>query len=366
MDPKLISADSHVNPPPDLWQRDVPAKLKDRVPRVESTPDGDMWVTDGKSTVIPGLSFMAGREHRDYQIRIHYKEMRPGSWDPQARLADMDQDGISVDVLYGGGPARFDDPELRAFCTGRYNDWLFELERASGRRLLPVPILPINGGIDEARAELARVAKKGARAVQVDAFPDNQGAPHYSDAAWEPFWSDLEETGIPLSFHIQGPRGMQLQRLFEPTPGVREAFISLSPMGISELIAELIFCGICERHPGFHFVVVETGIGWIPYFLERMDGTFKKHRFWTKSIIKEPPSTYWFRQGHATFIEDHPGVTLRHEAGLENILWSSDYPHSDSTWPRSRESVAEQFAGVPEAERRQIVYGNAARLYGLQ
>jgi len=135
MDPKLISADSHVNPPPDLWQRDVPAKLKDRVPRVESTPDGDMWVTDGKSTVIPGLSFMAGREHRDYQIRIHYKEMRPGSWDPQARLADMDQDGIFVDVLYGGGPARFDEPELRAFCTGRYNDWLFELELASGRRV---------------------------------------------------------------------------------------------------------------------------------------------------------------------------------------------------------------------------------------
>jgi predicted TIM-barrel fold metal-dependent hydrolase len=274
-----------VNPPPDLWQREAPAKLKDRVPRVESTPDGDMWVTDGKSSVIPGLSFMAGREHRDYQIRIHYKEMRPGSWDPQARLADMDQDGIFIDVLYGGGPARFDEPELRAFCTQRYNDWLFELERASGRRLLPVPILPINGGIDEARAELARVAKKGARAVQVDAFPDNVGAPHYSDAAWEPFWSDLEETGIPLSFHIQGPRGMQLQRLYDPTPGVREAFISLAPMGISELIAELIFCGICERHPGFHFVVVETGIGWIPYFLERMDGTFKKHRFWTKSII---------------------------------------------------------------------------------
>ena len=96
-----------------------------------------------------------------------------------------------------------------------------------------------------------------------------------------------------------------------------------------------------------------------------MDSTFKKHRFWTKSIITEPPSAYWFRQGHVTFIEDHPGIRLRHEAGLANVLWSSDYPHSDSTWPHSRESVAEQFAGVPEAERRQIVYGNAARLYGL-
>ena len=361
----FVSADSHVNPPPDLWLRDAPAKLRDRVPRVESTQDGDVWVTDSKTSVIPGLSFMAGREHKDYQIRIAYKDMRPGSWDAKARLVDMDQDGIAVDVLYGGGPSRFEDPALRAYCTQRYNDWLFELERASGGRLLPVPILPINGAIDEAIAELRRVAAKGARAVQVDAFPDNVGAPHYSDPAWEPFWSAIEETGIPLSFHIQGPRGMQLQRLFDPTPGVREAFISLSPMGISELVAELIFCGICQRHPGFRFVVVETGIGWIPYFLERMDGTFRKHRFWTRSIITEPPSVYWYRQGHATFIEDRPGVKLRHEAGLENILWSSDYPHSDSTWPRSREVVAEQFADVPARERDLVVRGNAARLYRL-
>ena len=97
-----------------------------------------------------------------------------------------------------------------------------------------------------------------------------------------------------------------------------------------------------------------------------MDGTFRKHRFWTHSIITEPPSTYWYRQGHATFIEDRPGVTLRHEAGLENILWSSDYPHSDSTWPRSQEVVAEQFADVPPRERDLIVRGNAARLYGLE
>src|SRR3989441_7720546 len=132
------------------------------------------------------------------------------------------------------------------------------------------------------------------------------------------------------------------------------------------LVAQLIFCGICQRHPGFVFVVVETGIGWIPYYLERMDSTFKKHRFWTRSVITEPPSAYWYRQGHATFIEDHPGVKLRHEAGLENILWSSDYPHSDTTWPRSRKAVAEQFADVPPRERDLIVWRNAARLYGIE
>src|SRR5437773_7705233 len=242
MSVKLISADSHVNPPPDLWLRDAPARLKDRVPRVESTPEGDVWVVDQKASPVQGLTFMGGRDYKDYTPRVAYKEMRPGSWDRQARLADMDQDGILADVLYGGGPSRFE----------------------------------------------------------------------------------------------------------------------------SELVAQLIFCGVCQRHPGFVFVVVETGIGWIPYYLESMDSTFKKHRFWTKSIITEPPSSYWYRQGHATFIEDHPGVKLRHEAGLENILWSSDYPHSDTTWPRSRETVAEQFADVPPRERDLIVWRNAARLYGIE
>ena len=364
MNETLISADSHVNPPPDLWQREAPARLKDRVPRVETTPEGDVWVTDGKSSIIPGLSFMAGRDHKDYRIRVVYKDMRPGSWDVKARLADMDQDGYSIDVLYGGGPTRYEDPELRQWCIARYNDWLFELERESRGRLIGVPLLPVNT-VEETLAELRRVLAKGARTVQVDAFADNVGAPHYSDPVWEPLWTELSAAGIPLAFHIQGPRGMQLQRLFDPTPGVREAFISLSPLGIGELISQLIFCGVCARHPGFRFIVVETGIGWLPYFLERMDGTFNKHRFWTHSIIKEKPSYYWYRQGHATFIEDRSGVKLRHEAGLDNIMWSSDYPHSDSTWPRSREVVEEHFASVPAEERQKIVSGNAARLYKL-
>src|SRR5947199_228949 len=159
MSVKLISADSHVNPPPDLWLRDAPARLKDRVPRVESTPEGDVWVVDQKASPVQGLTFMGGRDYKDYTPRVAYKEMRPGSWDPQARLADMDQDGILADVLYGGGPSRFDEPELRAFCTQRYNDWLFELERASGGRLVGISILPI--AVGAARASSSSWSRRG-------------------------------------------------------------------------------------------------------------------------------------------------------------------------------------------------------------
>src|SRR5207244_3383760 len=126
----------------------------------------------------------------------------------------------------------------------------------------------------------------------------------------------------------------------------------------------LSFTGILPGHPKLHFVLVECGIGWIPYFVERMDQTFNKHRFWTKSVITEKPSTYWYHQGHATFIQDLAGVAARHRAGLRNIMWSTDYPHSDSTWPKSREALAAHFQDVPESERALIAGGNAAALYG--
>src|SRR3989475_13210717 len=119
MSERLISAASHVTPPPDLWLRDAPARLKDRVPRVESTPDGDVWVVDQKASPVQGLTFMGGRDYKDFQPRVAYKEMRSGSWDPKARLADMDQDGILADVLYGGRPSPFAEPELPPSCTQR-------------------------------------------------------------------------------------------------------------------------------------------------------------------------------------------------------------------------------------------------------
>jgi predicted TIM-barrel fold metal-dependent hydrolase len=162
-----------------------------------------------------------------------------------------------------------------------------------------------------------------------------------------------------------GPRGMAIARLYDPTPGEKETFISLANISMTELIASLVFTGILQRHPKMRFVIVESGIGWIPYFLERMDQTFTKHRFWTKSVITDKPSSYWYRHGYATFIEDHAGVAERHRAGLDNIMWSTDYPHSDTTWPRSREVLEAHFKGIPETERRKITCDTAARLYGL-
>jgi len=176
----------------------------------------------------------------------------------------------------------------------------------------------------------------------------------------------IEETGLPISFHIVGPRNANVQATFQnPAPGIKETFIAIAPMSICEPVSTLVVTGILARHPKLKFVLVECGIGWIPYFVERMDQTFNKHRFWTKSVLTEKPSTYWYRQGHATFIQDLAGVAERHRAGRHNTMWSTDYPHSDSTRPKSREVLVEHFKDVPEEERRLIAGANAAELYHL-
>src|SRR5205809_919493 len=273
---RIISADSHVNPPKDLWTSRAPARLRERAPRVESTPQGDFWIVDSQVSGAIGLDASAGHKPEEFRpAGMTYKDMRPGSYDPTARLADMDIDGVDAEVLYFGGPVTSlsPDPDLRRYIIQTYNDWMVELSKAAPTRLVGLAHIPLVD-LAEGMAELRRVAK------------------------------------LP-------------------------------------------------------FVLVECGIGWIPYFVERMDQTFNKHRFWTKSVITEKPSTYWYRQGHATFIQDLAGVAERHRAGLRNIMWSTDYPHSDSTWPKSREALAAHFQDVPEDERALIAGGNAAALYGL-
>jgi len=365
---RLISADSHVNPPKDLWTRDAPERLEDRVPRVESTPQGDFWVVDSEITGGIGLDAAAGRTPEQFKaVGLAYKDMRPGSYDPKARLEDMDLDGVDAEVLYFGGPVTQypTDPALRRYIVSRYNDWMVELSQAAPTRLIGLGHVALVD-VDEAVAELERIATRGLRGFHCDPYPDERGGKPLWDPGYEPFWSAVAATGLPMSFHIVAPRKVDLRATFlSPVPGVKENLIALTPIGICEVVSTLTFTGVLERHPTLRFVLVECGIGWIPYFLERMDQTFEKHRFWTQSIIKEKPSTYWYRQGYATFIRDLVGVRERHHAGVGNIMWSTDYPHSDSTWPRSREALAEHCRDVPADEQALIAGGNAARLYGL-
>src|SRR6058998_3019229 len=285
---RIISADSHVNPPKDLWASRAPARLRERAPRVESTPQGDFWIVDSQVSGAIGLDASAGHKPEEFRPSgMTYKDMRPGSYDPQARLEDMDADGVDAEVLYFGGPVTQypKDAELRTFIAQAYNDWMVELSAAAPNRLIGLGHVPLVD-VEEAIAELTRIAKLGLKGFHVDPFPDERGGKPLWDPAYEPFWSLVEETSLPMSFHIVGPRKQNVAEVFQnPTPGVKETFVAIAPISIVEVVSTLVFTGVLARHPKLHFVLVECGIGWIPYFVERMDQTFDKHRFWTKSVI---------------------------------------------------------------------------------
>ena len=310
--------------------------------------------------------------------RMWPAHQRPGGIDPAERLKDMDLDGITTEVLYGdtryGGVdgAQFlglKDRGLRTSMVSAYNDALCDLRDFAPGRFVPacvVPIVDVEEGVEEVR----RLAKHGVRAVRLTADPHNEGiATPYWDAHWDPLWSVAQETGIPLHFHLgAGYHELKYVREVDPTPGydgTGNIARVLPPIFMSEFVTSWILTTLLRRFPDLKLVLVEAGIGWIPYLLERLDSQARRHDWAKQGTIQEKPSTYWFKHFMATFEDDLVGVSCRHLIGVDNIMWASDYPHSDSTWPESRKVVDETFRECPPAEKQKMISGNAAKLYQL-
>lgn len=357
---KVISADSHVNAHPDTYVTRVPSVWKDRAPRVERTKDGDFWVFEGARTPAVGQSHMAGRKFEEYQEfgqGAKFTEVRPGNWDPAERLKDMDIDGVDAQVLYmghKGGDAK--DLELRMVLLRAYHDWLADFCRQGKGRLKGVGILPA-WDINLAIEELQRIAKMGVYSSAIlPPWPADYEKPYHHEI-WEPLWHAFEDVGWPVSLHLAGTPSTFLARH-------RIAQIAIAPIACAEPWAVILFSGLLDRHPKLKFAAVETGFGWWPYFLDRLDSTWRRHRFSTKTPLPEPPSAYFHRQVFVTFQEDRTGMRCIDVLGEDNIMWADDYPHSDTTWPKSLEYIEEQFRGLSDVVKRKIICENAAKLYG--
>lgn len=291
---------------------------------------------------------------------------RQGEWDPKARLADMDIDGVTAEVIYTdptGGAAFYRlSPSEGMACVRAFNDAAMAFAAHDPTRLLPVYLLPLHDA-GSAVAELHRIVADGARAVQVPLYPTDAGLPPYHDEVYEPLWSAIEEVGVPVSMHVCPPAGRSLGR--DPTPA-RGIFQVMPPILMSQPLVELILTGTFTRHPQLRVVLVESGLSWIPYMLDRLDRVSVKSRWAERGMpLEEPPSYYWRTNLAATFEEDELGLALRDRIGVDNLLWATDYPHPDCTWPDSRAVIEEQFTGCSEVEVRKMVCDNAARLYGL-
>ncbi len=349
----LISADNHVFEPVTLWQERLPGGFRDRGPRVEQRGDWIVMAIEGmpdrKLTRVNGSGAHAG----DHE--------RVGGSDLAQRLRDMALDGVVAEVIYPTFGLFIDmipAADLQMACAQVYNDWLAESFLARPDVFIPAAVVPVRD-VASAVGELGRVAALGFKAAMIPTSPP-EGLP-YNRAEYDDLWQIASDAGMPLSLHT----GTGALPQHERGPG--GAVINYAKVGLLSAETLCYFCasGALERFAGLKLVFVETGAGWFAYCCERMDEAFEEHEQWVNPKLVAPPSHYAKTQCHVTLGADRAPLLTREITGIEPLLWASDYPHPEGTFPHSQEVVARIFAGVPEPEMRAIVGGNAARLYGV-
>ncbi len=357
-DYRIISADSHVSPPPTFWQEYLPQAFRDRAPVLESTDEGDFVVFEGRKSPYIMLSNLAGKKAEDYKFKGKMSDMRPGGWDAVERIKDQDIDGVDAEVIYGGGPLRTEDKDLAVDSHRAYNEWLADFCKTAPDRLLGIAYLPI-GDIEEAIDEAKHAGKLGLRGVLIPGTTPN-GA-DYSDPKYDALWKTIDDQGMSVQVHSSmGGRSTR----FDSTPHFLSD-MTMTKLSMAEPIGLFIYGGVFERFPNLKLVEVEGGLGWCAFMISYMDHVWHKHRHWTKSELKEPPSYYFKNHVLGTLIDDPVAIRERHTIGVESIMWSSDYPHSETSWPESKTTIDKDFADVPEDEKYKMIAGNAVALYGL-
>ena len=371
-----ISADCHIDMPwipPDLFTANASAAMRERMPYVVDGPDGPHWTCKNGTSfgliggVGPsGQKLVPGQNYRvDKMAAVGlYDDGKKGirrPTDPHLRLKDMEMDGVQAEVIFGilGAATRLNDHEAAKEMFRIYNDWLVDFCRHYPDRQIGLACLPY-GDIDAAVAEIYRVAKMGLRGLELSCSWDMEPMWH---PVWEPLWQAVADVDLPLHFHTfptTAPRSRtearQVQRAAMFTG------VSAFQMGLIHIMAGMMGAGVFERHPNLRIGFGESGVGWIPYALHRMDFEFED-RF--RDLMKLKPSEYWRRQCRATFQFDPIGAKLIDDVGAETIMWGSDYPHTDGVWPESQKYIDEQFAGLPADVVHKITCENAAKFYRL-
>ena len=367
MTERLISADDHIDlcyMPAGLWQDRVPQALKAIAPKVVDTPAGKVWVREDRNWGVWGSKRADGRKVI-FDMAGVPEEPEPGVWRPTApkyRLADMEKDGVHTQVMYNFLDWSFTDQTLKTEVLKAFNSWLAEEFCAPAPdRLVGLGMLP---GHDPGAAvkELRRVVDLGLKGVIFDVF--NSVIP-IADHSWDPLWAFAAETGIAINVHI-GAGLHHISKYPREMSWRLPAQAALGCLQLDEILAVLIFSGMLERHPKLKIGLGEAGIGWIPYVLERLE--FERENY--KDMVpgglgKLSPRELFQRQIYPTFSDEILGIRMIEEIGVDNVMWASDYPHGDGTYPHSTQTVDRMFKDVAPEIRRKATSGNAAALYGI-
>lgn len=368
----LISVDDHIIEPPDMFARHLPRKYADDAPRLIHTPDGaDVWKF--RDTVIPNvaLNAVAGRPKEEYGLEPDgLDEIRPGCFDVDERIKDMNAGGILASMNFPSFPGfagrlfATEDSDFSLALVRAYNDWhIDEWCGAYPGRFIPMA-LPVIWDAELCAAEVRRVAAKGVHSLTFSENPAALGYPSFHDPYWNPLWKALVDTDTVLSVHIGSSGRLSIPAVDSPP----DVMITLQPLNIVQAAADLLWSRPVKDYPDLKIALSEGGTGWIPYFLERVDRTFEMHATWTLQDFGGKKPSEVFRDHFLTcFISDPVGVRLRHEIGVDNISWEMDYPHSDSMWPDAPEVLFDllEQEQVPDDEIDKITHLNAMRWYSF-
>ena len=388
--PRIISVDDHVVEPPDLWTSRLPAKYQDRCPRVErdtaefnfeggvfsfekGVEGGEMcdwWLYDDLVYPFPKLSAAAGFDELDV-VPVTFDEIHPAGWKQADRLTAMDENHVDVSVCFPNVLPRFcgqtfyeaTDRDLGLACVRAYNDFMIEEWCGdSDGALIPLIIIPLwDAGL--AADEVRRNAERGCHAVCFSEIAPNLGLPSIHTGYWDPFFDACQDTRTTVNMHIGSSSKMPAASPDAP-PAVAA---SLSFNNAIASMSDFLFSGVLVRFPELTLAYSEGQIGWIPYILERADDVWKEHRAWGGVVdtIPEPPSTYYYRQIYGCFFRDNHGLRSLDEVGVDNITFETDYPHTDTTWPHTKQVAEEMMGHLPADVVWKIVRGNAARMLSL-
>ncbi len=375
---RMISADSHMLEPADLWVERLDKRFKDRAPHV--APDKDragLWFMAPGVTPFPvGTVSAIGKSGEELMKHLDrgYEAARPSGWDPVERIKDQEIDGVEAEVLYTSlGMPLFSmaDADLQRACFKIYNDWLAEFCSHNRNRLLGIALISLED-VAEGVKELQRCRKLGLRGMMT--WGTAPAEHPYGDPIYDPFWAAASDLEMPLSLHTitskpGSPGGVASGVSMKSQPGsMGVAYLSnymFLGTDIQVSLFSLVIGGVLERFPKLRIIAAESDTGWMPHFMFRLDHGYEKFGEMQIRKLKMKPADYLRRQMFATFQDDPIGASMYRFFGPDNYMWASDFPHSDSTWPHSRAVVAREFEGVPEDVTRKIVFDNAARLYGI-
>ena len=376
---KLISADSHVTEPPHCYIDYIDPAFRDRAPHIVTAADGgDSFVIDGMPGAVPvGIIAAAGKDPREIKMgETPFRDLHRGGWDGKARMLDQDRDGIGAEVIYpsvGMVLCNHRDADYKHACMWAYNRWLREeFCAAAPERLIGLAQTAVRS-VTEAIDDLHKFKDMGFKGVMLPGNPAT--VEDYDDPSFDPLWREAVALNLPLSFHILTSRADGANSI-ESSTDHRKATSHRGPKqngaqsllkSIQDIIGIFIWGRIFERHPGLKVICVEADAGWAPHFAYRMDHGYKRHRFWTKmGEMSKLPSEYFADNVYLTFQDDWVALRMTDMMNPRHLLWANDFPHSDSTWPWSRQLLLGQTKHLTEQEKAWILRDNTAELYGIK